>query len=285
MPNVFSLPLARPIWNSVASKPTDFVNLLPSPKFDSIKSKINAITQQTTTIQNKLNAQENNTFVPTKLSADQVNAYNKLLSDKSKLQKSDQILFDNLVQEMYIKSLDADESNVTSFSDWYLNNLTEQSSQNIMNMMIKFLINIEFLYRENKLKANLDKYQDYVISTQEEWLNYVNQQINEQIQLIENLQTANNTANRKSQLTIKNVMTYEDLSFWVNFAFVFLLVFIFIFLILYKTGLLEKISKKTTEIVGKIKPASSKTDSGLTFTAPNPTTSVSSPPIPVKSVT
>lgn len=240
MGGLFDVFVSQPLWNNVTANPQQAANQLPDTYAD-IKNRVTTALQQLDAERQRQSALENQVFYPSSLTPEQLKAYNILKVDYETWKSAEQHQFDTLVEQMYLRSID--NSNPTFFTDWYIAQIKTQIYQSVYRMQQAFLRLTAFLFRENELKDNLWIEQNYVIETQKQWMTYLEEQINDQIKLITDLQNLNNTQKRKSQFIVRDVTTYQSLTYWVRLIFWILLCLLALVLLALKLKGMKKVQE------------------------------------------
>jgi hypothetical protein len=93
---------------------------------------------------------------------------------------------------------DDDKTDTTKFQDLYMNKIREQILKNKRDLLLEFSSIQKFMHQEIKIKSDMLEYQKYILETQGTWMTYTDQKINEQVLLIEELDTMVSTQQRIS---------------------------------------------------------------------------------------
>jgi len=251
MPGVFDVPVTAPIWNGVSVDPLAAADSLP-PQYADLKGRIVETVLKVNNARAERDKLEKRVFYRNGLTAEQQEAFKIVNADLERWKKADQYTFDTFVEKMYLVSIDS--TNSTLFTDWYLTQLKAQIEEIKTKLNVSFATSVMFLVRENEIKNSFKDYQEYIIQTQKVWLNYLEKQIHEQLQLITDLQNLSNTEGRRSQFVVNEVIDYNTVTFWVRIVFWTLFIVLVCYLIYLRFGaymrekaqqLAKKIAEKT----------------------------------------
>lgn len=231
MSDLYFSPFIQPVAEKVMKNPKTMLDSLPS---DSKYSDLKTATQSTLNQIDAMNKEITDSSSKFKYSdsGSLKSSLTQLTTDMDYLQNYTQNINDNQVEQQYIKSTQY-TANKTLFTDWYLKQLKLQAENNLSKMETSFVANLLFLIRENQIKDMLNKYQTYVLDTQTEWLSYLQQRLNEQIDMITKLRDLSNIESRSSLYVISDTITYNKISYWFGILF-WVLLSLIVFVLLYR---------------------------------------------------
>jgi len=208
-------PLFRRIYNQDLS---DLLPLIP----DEYKEQKDKILASYATYQSLLEEMSTmQSSMSTSLTS-QMDAFQQLQNDYQQWTQYDQFLFDNQVQQYYIRGLNNTSSNLSFFSDWYLSQLQKQSQETIQKLNKTYLQILVLLDRELKLKQHVSEYQQHITMIQEQWYTMVSEQIQDQTKTLRQLQDVQFTSKRKKEIAMERDDLFMKSSQWLFYMFFFL---------------------------------------------------------------
>ena len=152
--------------------------------------------------------------------------YYSILNSQSNINDNDNNKIDLFIEKKYLESATIDK-----FKEWYQQFIESQTVGYMTELNMVYLNNSTIFIEEERAKNNIITYQQNAIQTLNEWVLYIDKQIDEQTTIQKNLEAIIATQQRKGIFTLSDISYLEKWRYGMDAVFWFLVI-LFIIIIM-----------------------------------------------------